>query len=150
MLRLVQNGSPAAQASSSEHVQSWMGLHFRGHCLQPRTYAETAGLASSIRLTQGSCVSGGSVRSPPDHHTRATSRTRALQISPKPVNPDERLSGPLLFQNTARAFRSSSRANHCQCTSVNRKYIVPEICRSAECDQFPTWDGLAESHARPL
>ena len=96
MLRLAQNGSPAAQASSSGHFQSWMGLHFCGHCLQPRTDAETAGFASSIRVIKGSSVSGGQdetlrttkqrsktaeehSRSPKNHQTSGTRSNTSLR-----------------------------------------------------------------------
>src|SRR4051812_18896660 len=90
VLRLAQNGSPAAQASSSGNFQSWMGLHFRGHCLQPRTYAETAGFGSSIRLTQGSSVSGGPVETLRTTQTTIKNRRRTLQISQNPPNEGSR------------------------------------------------------------
>jgi hypothetical protein len=52
-----EDGGDVAEDATSRRIQSRVGLHLRGHRLQPRTHAESAVVDSSIRIGRGEkCV----------------------------------------------------------------------------------------------
>ena len=56
-IRLAKDGGAVTQDPASRGIQSRMGVHLRGHCLQPRADAESAVTGSSLRISPGRSVS---------------------------------------------------------------------------------------------